>query len=277
MIRIGAVGFLNARPLVLGLAREPWCTVRTDVPSVCARLLHDGDIDLGLVPSIELLRGPQPYELVPGAAIACRGAVGSVALFTSKPVQAIRTIALDTSSRASAALLQVLCARHYGITPRFVNAPPDLQRMVREADAGLLIGDPALEAPWERLGLAKVDLGQAWWDMTGLPFVFAVWAARPGTISAAHAARLRDVRDDGVRRIGEIAAAHAGHDEVRRVAAERYLRECIRYDLDDEALRGLHAYLELARECRLVPESARAPRPASDSAREVTGGAPQRA
>src|SRR5690606_21326672 len=100
--RIGAVEFLNARPLAWGLERAGWCDVRFDVPSECARLLHAGRIDVGLVPAIELLRGDTPYEVVPGLAIACRGRVDSVMLFSRRPVSDIRTIALDTSSRASA-------------------------------------------------------------------------------------------------------------------------------------------------------------------------------
>jgi chorismate dehydratase len=253
MIRIGAVGFLNARPLLVGLDAEPWCSLRVDLPSVCARLLHEGEIDLGLVPTIELLRGPGPYAIVPGPAIGCRGAVASVALFTRVPIQAIRTIALDTSSRASVALLRVLCARHFGITPRFVDAPPDLPTMLAGADAGLLIGDPALDAAWQPLGAEKIDLGEAWWAMTGLPFVFAVWAARPGVITVAQALRLRAARDQGLTRIDEIAAAHAGGDARRHAAAAAYLRDRIRYDLDEEAVRGLTRYLDLATELGLAP------------------------
>lgn len=252
MIRIGAVEFLNARPLVLGLEHEDWCRVRYDVPSVCARLLHEQAIDLGLVPTIELLRGPQPYDVVAGPAIACRGAVASVAMFTRGPVSSIRTIALDSSSRASAALLQILCARHFHISPSFVEMPPDLPAMMQSADAALLIGDPALDAPWRTLGLEMVDLGQAWWEMTGLPFVFAVWAARPGVISPEHAERLRVVRDSGRSAIGRIVEAHAAGDVDRRARALHYLSEHIRYDLDEDARAGLARYLDLSIELGLV-------------------------
>lgn len=255
MIRIGAVEFLNARPLVYHLADETWCDVRFDVPSVCARLLHDGQIDLGLVPAVEVLRGAHAYEVVDGPVISCRGPVESVAVFSRVPVADIRTIALDTSSRASSTLLRILCARHFGIAPRYVEMAPDLPTMLQFADAALLIGDPALEAPWRALGLEMIDLGQAWWDMTALPFVFAVWAARSGALTASQSARLCQVRDAGVTAIPDIARHYAEGDVVRERRALHYLRECIRYDLDESARKGLARYLELAVELGLAPAS----------------------
>jgi len=253
VIRIGAVEYLNARPLVSGLERAPWCTVRFDVPAECARLLHAGEIDLGLVPAIELLRGPVRYDVVPGLAIACRGPVLSVALFTRVPVREIRTIALDTSSRASAGLLRLLCAQSFGIAPAYVERPPDLSAMLTDADAALLIGDPALDAPWEALGLEKIDLGQAWFELTGLPFVFAVWAARPGVLTDAVVAGLHEARDRGQRAIADIARDAARGDATREAAARRYLTDHIRYDLDDAARQGLERYLGLAVELGLAP------------------------
>ncbi len=256
MIRVGAVEFLNARPLVGGLNREPWCEVRFDVPSVCARLLHDGEIDLGLVPAIEVLRGPRPYDVVAGPVISCRGAVESVALFSRVAVSQIRTIALDTSSRSSATLLRILCAAHFGIEPDFVDLPPDLPEMVRQADAALLIGDPALDAPWRDIGLQMIDLGQAWWDMTGLPFVFAVWASRAGALTPGQADRLRQVRNAGVEAIPAIARHYARGDAAREQRALCYLRERIRYDLDGDARKGLATYLRMAVDLGLAPASA---------------------
>lgn len=253
MIRIGAVEFLNARPLTHGLDAEPWCEVRFDVPSVCARLLHEGHIDVGLIPAIELLRGPQAYEIVAGPVVSCRGIVESVELFSRVPVSEIRTLALDTNSRASAGLLRVLCARHFFIAPTFVEMAPDLPTMMQQADAALLIGDPAFEAPWRELGLEQIDLGQAWWDMTGLPFVFAVWAARPGALTDVQAERLRQIRDEGLAAVDAIAAEYAGGDPAGTARAAHYLREVIRYDLDEDARRGLARYLELAVELGLAP------------------------
>src|SRR5262249_8034640 len=144
-VRIGAVSYLNARPLVEGLSRQPRFEVRYDLPSACARLLHGGEIDLGLIPSIEYARG-SGYAIVPDCAVASDGAVASVAIFTSVPIERVRTLALDTSSRTSVALTRVMAARHFGIAPVFVDHRPDLPAMLERAQAALLIGDPALFA-----------------------------------------------------------------------------------------------------------------------------------
>ncbi|HTV03098.1 MAG TPA: menaquinone biosynthesis protein [Luteitalea sp.] len=252
MTRIGAVGFLNARPLTRGLAEDPQVSVRFDVPSECARLLHAGEIDLGLVPAIELLRGPVTYDIVPGLAIGCDGPVNSVALFTRRPIAEVTSVALDISSRSSVALFRVLAQHHFAIDPAYVDAPPDLGPMLEVADAALLIGDPALRAPWQELGLEKHDLGAAWKTLTGLPFVFAVWAAWPGQATADVVNRLEAARRDGTTAIPLLAAeeAEAGGGDAARL--EQYLRRNIRYDLDDEALRGLSRYLTLAAQAGLV-------------------------
>lgn len=254
MIRVGAVGFLNARPLYVDLADADGIALRADVPSECARLLHAGHIDLGLVPAIELLRGPVTYDVVPGLAIGCDGPVNSVALFTRVPVAQVRRIALDVSSRSSAGLLRVLCRHHFGIAPVFVDAAPDLSTMLAAADAALLIGDPALRAPWRRLGAEKIDLGAAWKALTGLPFVFAVWAARPGVLTPALIDRLHAARHVGEAAIPRLAAAEGGSDAEAEACLERYLRENIRYDLDEGAVRGLSRYLGHAIEDGLAPE-----------------------
>ena len=170
-VRLGAVGYLNARPLTWALDANPdlW-RVRYDVPSVCASLLHDGQVDLGLIPSIEYLQADD-YRFVPGVGIGSRGKVASVALYTRKAIGEVRKIALDTSSRTSVTLIQVLCRHHFRISPAFVPHGPDLAAMTSSCDAGLLIGDPAFDADHESLGLQKIDLGEVWTQMTGLPFM----------------------------------------------------------------------------------------------------------
>src|SRR5262245_28597632 len=117
MIRLGAVGYLNARPLVYGLGQSTRLTLRFDVPSRCAELLHEHQIDLGLIPTIEYLRGPHAYAIVPGPAVTSRGPVASVALYTRRDPKDIRTIAMDSSSRTSIALTHVLVRRVFGISP----------------------------------------------------------------------------------------------------------------------------------------------------------------
>jgi chorismate dehydratase len=253
VIRIGAVGFLNASPLAYGLERDPRVDLRLDLPSVCAGLLHAGQIDLGLVPVIEMLRGPVSYDLVPGLGIACDGAVNSVALFTRVPVSQIRRLALDVSSRSSVGLVRVLCRHHWGNEPEYVDAAPNLSSMLDVADAALMIGDPALDAPWKSLDVAKIDLGEAWQEFSGLPFVFAAWVARPGVVTPELIDLLHAARRAGQAAIPALARADAGGDEGRAGRLERYLRQNIRYDLDERALRGLSRYLTLAMQDGLAP------------------------
>ncbi len=196
-IRLGAVDYLNVRPLVHGLDASSDVILRFDVPSVCAALLAAGDIDLGMVPSITLLDRPGDC-VVPGVCIGSDGPVASVALFTRKPIAEVRSIALDTSSRTSVVLTRVLCARRFDIAPSFLPHPPDLSAMLAAADAALLIGDPALFAGEAARGATKIDLGAEWTAMTGLPFVWAFWAGRPDAADAGMVARLQDAAERGM-------------------------------------------------------------------------------
>ena len=213
---LGAVDYLNARPLVYGLElRNDLFSLRFDVPSKCAALLHEGSIDAGMIPSIEYLRG-RDYRIVPGIGIISDGPVASVALFTTTPVSSIRTIAADTSSRTSNALLRILCAERFGVDPEFHPMPPDPEAMLRRCDAALIIGDPALFLDHERLGAEKVDLGEQWTSMTGLPFVWAFWAGRQGALSPAAVDALVAARDAGVAESDAVAATYCGPDRAAR-------------------------------------------------------------
>jgi chorismate dehydratase len=251
-IRIGAVSYLNARPLVRGLARSPERFVlRFDVPSRCAALLHAGDIDLGLIPSIEYLAGD--YRVVPGIGVVSEGPVASVALFSRVPVAHIRAIALDTSSRTSVALVKVLCARYFGIAPAFADAGPDLPAMLAVADAALLIGEPALLAPYEALGLRKIDLGASWTAMTRLPFVYAFWAGAPGAVTPGDVARLQQARDEGRREADLVAAEYfAGDPGLQGYGAED-LRKHIRYEVGERERAGVERFFALAEEVGAAP------------------------
>jgi chorismate dehydratase len=252
MIRLGAVSFLNTRPLVYGLDRQPErFTVRFDVPSQCAALLHANDVDLGLIPSIEYLHGPD-YRIVPGVAIASDGPVASVALFSKRETSEIRTIALDTSSRTSVALLKVLCAEWFEIQPEFVAMPPDLPGMIRTCDAALVIGDNALFADHESLGLEKIDLGEEWIGMTGLPFVYAFWAGRPRVANDDDVAALQQARDRGLAATATIAEQSFPGQPQRAAVANAYLRENIKYALGDSEKAGLRRFYELAAKLGLV-------------------------
>jgi len=266
-VRLGAVGYLNAVPLVYGLERSPRFDVRYDIPSECARLLHEKAIDVGLIPSIEYLRGG-PYRIVPDLAIASAGPVASVAIFTRRPMADVRSIAMDTSSRTSVALTRVLCARLFEIEPRFEPRGPDLDDMLRHCDAALLIGDNALfldagdvrrkpEATNETArGIEKIDLGHAWKKLTGLPFVYAFWAGRPSALTAADVEALQRARDAGIGRPEELAREYVGPNPERQAIGARYLRDNIKYYLGDDEQAGLEAFFRYAAEAGVVERTA---------------------
>lgn len=255
-IRLGAVDYLNARPLVYGLElRSHLFSLRFDVPSKCSALLHEGSIDVGMIPSIEFLRGPS-YRIVPGMAIVSDGPVASVALFTTKPVEQVRSIGADTSSRTSTGLLQVLCRERFGIEPAVRPMAPDPVAMLLDCDAALLIGDPALFLEPESLGVAQIDLGTEWTALTGLPFVWAFWAGRPGVVGPEAVAVLREARDHGVEASDELAAAYCGPGQAAR--GQAYLRENIQYGFGEREEAGLRKYYELAARHGVV-DATRAP------------------
>jgi chorismate dehydratase len=257
-IRLGAVSYLNTRPLVHGLEQQAdRFSVRFDVPAKCAELLHAGEVDLGLIPSIEY--PGHDYRIVPGLSIASDGPVASVAIFSKVATEDIRSIALDTSSRTSIALLRVLCARRFEIEPRFVGMQPDLARMLGDCDAALVIGDNALFTDHDALGLEKVDLGEEWVRMTGLPFVYAFWAGRPGVVHPEDTASLQQARDRGVAATATIGRQSFPGNPERAARADLYLRENVKYALGEPEVAGLRRFYELAAEVGVLP-SAEAPR-----------------
>jgi chorismate dehydratase len=245
-LRIGAVGYLNARPLTWALDRAParWM-VRYDVPAVCARLLYDGEVDLGLVSSIEYLRS-DAYRFVPGIAIGSRGPVASVAVFTRRALKDIRHIALDTSSRTAVTLVRVLCRHHFGIDPEFVPHGPDIRAMVRDYDAGLLIGDPAFDVDASAMGLTKIDLGEEWTRMTGLPFVYAAWTGRAGAITGFDVATLQDACAEGTASYPAIAEEYGSGSAATTQRALAYLRDNMRYGFGADEAAGLQLFLDYA-------------------------------
>lgn len=243
-VRLGAVDYLNARPLVYGLETRPdLFALRFDPPSRCAELLHEDAIDVGMIPAIEYCRGPA-YRIVPGIAIASARAVASVALFTKGPIGDVRTIALDTSSRTSAALLRILCVERFRIAPEFKPMDPDPDAMLAACDAALIIGDPALYLDPAERRVEKIDLGEQWTGLTGLPFVWAFWAGRPGVLPAEAVGLLAQARDAGVAASDQVAAAYCG--PARAPLGKAYLRDNIQYMLGGRETAGLLMYYQLA-------------------------------
>jgi chorismate dehydratase len=269
MIRLGAVAYLNARPLVYGLERVPGFDVRYDIPAECARLLHAHATDVGLIPSIEYLRGPEPYAIVPGAGVTSNGPVASVAIYTRRDPRDIRTIAMDSSSRTSVALATVLLRREFRNAPEPVSMAPDLDAMLAKADAALIIGDVALFLDHSAISnqssignksaisnqqsaIVKLDLGELWTRSTGLPFVYAVWTGWQGAVTPDDVAALQHARDEGVAHAEDVARTCYPRDPARQGVAMRYLRDNIHYRVGDEELEGLRTFYRYAAELKLA-------------------------
>lgn len=244
-IRIGAVNYLNTKPLIHELAElAPDAELRLEVPSLLADQLHRGLLDVALIPVIEYFRHGG-YRVVPNLAIASNGPVLSVTLFSRVPWTEIRRVALDEGSRTSAALTQVLLRERYGVRPELLPLPLDRAAEDIDADAVLLIGDRAMRACLPGFTYA-FDLGQEWHDWVGLPFVYAVWAVRPGVDLGPVEAALHEAKRRGCRHVGQIAHREAPLLHLDAGFCRRYLTNIIRFDLGPRELAGLHHYYVLA-------------------------------
>jgi chorismate dehydratase len=250
-IRIGAVTYLNTKPLIHDLEElAPEGELILDVPSRLADMLLEGDLDVALIPVIEYFRA-STYSVVPDISIASNGPVLSVTLFSRTPWSGIRKLALDEGSRTSSALAQVLLRRRYGVQPEIVSLPMDRRAEDVDADAVLLIGDRAMRACLPGF-LHAFDLGQEWHDWTSLPFVYAVWAVRDGVDLGPVAAALAEAKKRGCSQIGPIAAREAPHLGLDAGFCRRYLANIIRFDLGPREQAGLHHFYMLACELGLA-------------------------
>jgi len=214
------------------------------LPAGCADQLASGAADIGIVPSFELTR--QDLEIVPGAGIACHGAVRSILLISTCPAARIRTLALDSSSRTSVELARVILERRYGVAPQSVSHAPDLDRMLRIADAALIIGDPALRIDPASLPWHVYDLGAEWVEMTGLPMVFAVWAGRKGAVTPELVAAFQASCRYGLERIEEIVAAESAARGFAPDFVRAYLTRHVVHELGPRDYQGMELFLEYA-------------------------------
>jgi len=250
-LRIGSVPYLNVLPLEYGLADRPEVALVHRVPSELARLLADRGIEVGIVPLAEYLRGVGEYVL-PDMSISSQGPVRSVLVFLTCPPDRVNTLATDTSSRSSAALAKVIFRKCYGVDPVQVPSAPDLEAMLRRADAALLIGDAALHhenSPYDR-----IDLGEAWHDLTGLPFTFAGWVARAGAPVGVLTDLLRQAKEMGVAHLRELAEQVAAEGRFSADDVESYLRNNVNHDLTSAHLRGIERFARYVAELGIIPE-----------------------
>jgi chorismate dehydratase len=252
-IRVGAVNYLNTKPLIEGLSSfAPHAELHLDLPSRLADRLAAGDLDVGLIPVIEYFRAGT-YTVVPGVAIASRGPVLSVTLFSRVPWPQIRSVALDEGSRTSTALARVLLAKRYGVQAQTAPLPMGVAADDMTTDAVLLIGDRAMKACLPGFEFAY-DLGQEWFDWTGLPFVFAVWAVREGVDLRGVDRALQQARDYGLSKVGPIAQREAIKLGLDPGFCRRYLSNILCFDLGPKEQAGLARFAGLARDLALAPE-----------------------
>lgn len=251
-LRVGAVSYLNSKPLIEGLAELlRGGELLLDYPSRLADDLANGLLDAALIPSVECLRNPK-YCVVSDACVATRGPVLSVKLFSRVTPARIRRLALDEGSRTSATLVRILLAERFDCHPETEPLPLGCTTESSDADAVLLIGDRAISPPGEQF--AEIwDLGEEWTRWTGLPFVFAVWAARRGTDIAVLEPAFRAARDLGLQRLADIARREAAVLGIKERTAYDYLTQNLHFRLGHDERRGLQRFRELAYKHDLIP------------------------
>ena len=237
-VRIGAVSYLNARPLVHGMQSNSEYSLCLDTPGHLSEKLRLGEIDVGLIPIVEYLRGVGE-TILPGICIAADGPVQTVKLFSQVDPARITKVAVDSSSRTSVAMLRILLAERYGIMPDFHTFRPQLAEMLRTHDAALLIGDAAFTTA----AVPHVwDLGQGWKELTGLPFVPAVWTLRHGADVTRVAPILNAARDSGVQHLEAIARDAARTLSLPENVLCDYLCRVLHYTLGPRELRSLETF-----------------------------------
>jgi chorismate dehydratase len=279
-LRISIVQYLNTAPLVWGFTNGPLrgkYDLSFTVPSLCAEALRSGSADIAIIPAIEYQR-INDLAILPDMAIASQNLVRSLLIISKKPIEAVRSIALDRSSRSTQALTKILCDRRWKIAPEFFEMAPDAGTMLQRADAALLIGDPALRlsieialsakrgasgeqvCPAGSAGIAGGeslhvhDVVEEWRKMTNLPAVLAVWAARSAVASPEVIEDFQASRDFGLKNVDEISRQAAVELALPAEELRRYLTENIDFALGEENLRGLSAYFAFAAAMGLIPK-----------------------
>jgi chorismate dehydratase len=253
--RVSVVKYLNTAPLIWGMLKgdqQGNYDLDFTTPAKCADDLGRREAAVGIVPSIEYQR-IERLCVLPGCSIASKGIVKSVLLLSKMPLEQVKTVALDNSSRTSAALVRVLLRKFYSRPVSVAPADPEPQAMLQHADAALLIGDPALT--FDAGGLMVYDLAAEWKKFTGLPFVFAVWAGHEDAGLGRFCGDFEASRDFGLDHLDDIAREYAPRLGLAPETVKVYLKENIDYSLDEENRKGLELFYRLAHEIGLIPKT----------------------
>jgi chorismate dehydratase len=253
-LRVGIVNFLNSKPLAWGFLKGHHADLFAPSyhpPALVARLLGQGNLDIGLIPSIEVQRIPN-LRVLPDMCIAARHEVRSVLLVSRGPVEEIRRVALDQNSRTSATLVRILLRERYGLDPEYLHERPDPERMLGEADAALIIGDPALRVDRERYQI--IDLAAEWSELTGLPFVFAVWAVRPEVEIPDLPFYFKSSLRYGLSSLDTLVRESAAELGLDTSEVRAYLTENLSFFLRQEEIEGLEEFYRRAHAHGLILE-----------------------
>src|SRR6267142_3285090 len=254
--RIAASSYLNTAPLIWsfvnGSQRESVQLFTDTSPARCAEMLARDEVDAALVPVIEYQRIPG-VAIVPDVCVGSRSAVRSVVIASKQNnLKKIKRVALDDSSRSSIALVKIIFREFLGFEPEWQTAPPDLRSMLEHNDAAMIIGDPAMKIPREKFHV--FDLATLWHDFTGFGFVFAMWMAGKNAAEQIRAIDFQGARDEGLANLKDIAERNADQtlsaEEIRD-----YLTRNIAFQMDEDMMKGLQVYFELALKHGLIDET----------------------
>lgn len=254
-LRFGCHDFLNSMPITYPLTEG---IVECDFemvfapPAELSKQLEMELLDAAFIPSIEYAR-LDGLKIVPGFGIAARGAVKTVVMFSKHEIKDIKTVATDRRSRTSAALLKILFEEHYKQSVEITIDPPDMKNTDPVADAFLLIGDEAFMVGDE--DYKRYDLSEAWFSLTGKPFVFALLCVSQGVYAKTLIEKLKAAKDEGLRRIGDICKKAAQERQIPEEVCRDYLTSLIRYNLDEDDIEGLKLFFEYAKKHGIVEQN----------------------
>jgi len=252
--RIAASSYLNTAPLIWSFTHGPvrdGVELFTDTaPARCASMLANGEVDAALVPVIEYQR-ISDVAIIPDVCVGSKTAVRSVVLVTNKNnLKKVERVALDESSRTSAALVKILFREFLGFEPQWKTASPDVKSMLAGADAALIIGDPAMTIPRDQFRV--FDLATLWHEFTGFGFVFAMWMARKGGVEKNRSIDFAAARDEGLANLDRVIVDYPHQIELSRDEIRQYLTENIVFNIDEEMRKGLLLYFDLAQKHKLI-------------------------
>jgi chorismate dehydratase len=253
--RLAASSYLNTAPLIwsflYGSGRGAVELFTHKAPALCAEMLANGEVDAALVPVIEYQRIPE-LLIVPGVCVGSRSAVRSVVIASKQNnLKKIKRVALDDSSRTSVALIKIIFREFLGFEPEWQTSTPDLRSMLEHNDAALIIGDPAMKIPREKFHV--FDLATLWHEYTGFGFVFAMWMAGTNSAEAVRAIDFQAARDEGLANLDDIAARQ-GDQILTPEEINDYLRRNIAFQMDEDMMKGLKLYFELAEKHELTEQ-----------------------